>query len=199
MPRLAIQDEQLSIYDFLNLEMNAPAWERWELVRGQVVRAMAGASLAHGEIVQNIARALDNHLRTARPGCRVYTQDARVNDFADETSVLPDIVVRCGPRKRDEQSITDPLVLIEVLSKSTEDYDRGPKWAAYQAIESLQFHAVVDQYRLLVETNTRTDAGWQKDAVQGRSRQMEIPSLDFAMTLDEIYQGVVELERFGRS
>jgi hypothetical protein len=90
MSRLAIQDQRLSIFDFVNLEMNAPAWERWELIHGHVVRAMAGASLAHVEIVQNIARALGNHFRAMRPDCRVYTQDARVNSFADESSVLPD-------------------------------------------------------------------------------------------------------------
>lgn len=197
MTLLSFQDERLSFDDFLTLEMNAPAEERWELIAGRVWRMMAGASLAHAEIVQNVARALDNHLRARRPQCRVYVENARVNHAISETSVLPDIVVRCGPRKPEASSITDPVVIIEVLSPSTEARDRGVKWTAYQMMGSLAFHAVIDQRRLLVETNTRVGETWSKQDLQARTDRLSIPALDFAMPLDEIYDGVVELQGLG--
>jgi Uma2 family endonuclease len=86
-----------------------------------------------------------------------------------------------------------------VLSKSTEATDRGAKWSIYQKLDSVQFHAVVDQYRLLVETNTRVEGVWEKRDLQARDQRLEIPALGFSMTLDEIYDGVIELERLGRS
>jgi Uma2 family endonuclease len=162
------------------------AWEieqetRHELVDGYLY-AMTGASLRHDEIAMNIAAALHTHLKGTP--CRVYKSDIKIrvaNDF-----YYPDITVRCGRSadQADQFSLSDPQCIIEVLSPSTQRFDRGDKRLAYQQLSSLREYILVSQDEILVEHFV---ANLPVARLTGTSDTLDFASLDFSMTLEEIY------------
>ncbi len=155
---------------------------RHELVDGYLY-AMTGASLRHDEIAMNLAAALHAHL-SGGP-CRVYKSDIKVqvaNNF-----YYPDIVVRCddGHSTPNEYSLADPKVIIEVLSPSTQRFDRGDKRMAYQQIPSLSDYVLVSQDSHLVEhfSSEGSQVSLNRDA-----DSLVLESLDFSIRLSEIYR-----------
>src|SRR5438477_4369318 len=118
MPRLAIQDEKMTFDEFEELELEAPAEERWELIGGYIFRMMTGGTAAHNEIVINLSSRLQTHFRERAMPCRVYSENVKLERRELDLSVFPDIVVRCGPRAAGLLAIDDPVVIIEVHSPS---------------------------------------------------------------------------------
>ena len=164
---------------------------RHEFVGGQVY-AMAGGSPEHGALALAFGAELRGALRD-RP-CRVYSSDVRIrvlaNDLASGVSTYPDLSVVCGTLATaldDPDAITNPVVLVEVLSESTEAYDRGAKAALYRRIPSLQEYVLVAQSEALIEVYRRTDRGsWElRDARPGD--RIELVSLGIAMDVATIY------------
>ncbi len=134
---------RLSPEEYLAIERQASF--RNEYYAGEMF-AMTGASRQHNRIVTNIVVGLDNQLRD-RP-CNVYSRDMRVLIAETGLYTYPDIVVTCGEEQfRDEgdDTLLNPLVIIEVLSSSTEAYDRGKKFEHYQRIESLAEYLLISQ------------------------------------------------------
>ena len=128
-------------------------WENQQEIRHELVDgylyAMTGASLRHDEISMNLAAALHNHL--VGSSCRVYKSDIKVQ--VANNYYYPDIIVRCddGQSIANEFSLADPKVIIEVLSPSTQRFDRGDKRLAYQQKISLTYYLLVSQDSMLVE------------------------------------------------
>src|SRR5688572_27374319 len=120
--------------------------ERLEFVDGQIV-AMSAPSLEHGLIAENIAYSLRTRLRTG--GCRVLSQGTLVAADGSDDTFVPDVAVFCGTAQRRKVRGADvlgnPIVLVEVLSPSTADYDHGRKWLSYRGIGSLQHYLLVAQ------------------------------------------------------
>jgi Uma2 family endonuclease len=162
-----------------------------EFLDGRVY-AMAGASFQHGRIIWNTAGSLYNQL--AGGPCQAITNDLRVRVSASRMNTYPDIVVVCGePRFNDDRpdTLVNPSVLIEVLSPSTESYDRTTKWEHYQTLESLQEYVLIKQDTPRVEHYLRQDDGsWRYTATIGLDASVELPSLGCTLTLAQIYQGV---------
>src|SRR5215207_6350571 len=126
----------LSEEEYLAIERQAEF--RSEYVAGEMF-AMAGASRRHNRTVTNLVVALDNQLR-ARP-CNVYSNDMRVKVQSTGLFTYPDVVVTCGEERfadGEMDVLLNPVVIVEVLSDSTEAYDRGKKFESYQSIESLK-------------------------------------------------------------
>lgn len=175
-----------SFDDYLATERRAAF--RSELVDGQVV-AMAGASLRHNEIVSNVVEILRRQLR--RRGCGVYASDLRVLVPATQLATYPDVVVVCGePEIYDDQGDTllNPRLIIEVLSASTESFDRGEKFAQYRTLASLTDYVLIAQGRVLVEHFARQDDGrWLLASAGAEEEVLEIPALDCRLPLAEIY------------
>lgn len=122
--------------------------------------AMAGASRRHNVLVANLVRMLGNALLD-RP-CEVYPSDMRVASASREVFTYPDVVVVCGePTFADDRhdTLLDPLVIVEVLSDSTEAYDRGKKFEHYRGIASVQHYVLVAQDQPLIELYTRQGDG----------------------------------------
>jgi Uma2 family endonuclease len=164
---------------------------RHEFLDGRVY-AMAGASLKHGDIIQNTSSNLYIKLRGGP--CRAVTNELRVRVRATGLNTYPDIVVLCGePHLTDDHldTLTNPTILIEVLSPSTEAYDRGAKWRHYQQIDSLREYVLIAQDAPAIEHFVRQDDGsWRYEATIGLDAAVELPTIGCTLALSEVYQNV---------
>ncbi len=177
----------LTSEDYLAIERSAEG--KSEYLDGEMF-AMAGASEAHNLIVSNLIRSLGNRL-AERP-CRVYPGDLRVLVEATGLYTYPDVSVVCGePRlveDRHQDNLTNPQLLIEVLSPSTEAFDRGRKFEHYRAIPSLREYLLVAQEKSALELFLREGDGfWRFTAVQGIDSVLTLPTLGIELPLGEVY------------
>lgn len=175
--------------EYLALERSHP--ERHQYLAGEMF-AMGGASERHNLIVTNLVRDLSLQLK-GRPS-RTYANDMRVKVAPTGLYTYPDIVVVCGaPRFDDEQADTllNPTVLIEVLSPSTEAYDRGEKFAHYRRLESLAEYVLIAQDSVHVEHYVRQpDNQWLLSETNLLDGTLRLPSIQCELALAEIYDKV---------
>jgi Uma2 family endonuclease len=153
--------------------------------------AMAGGSRAHNEIVQNLVVALRALLRGS--GCRTYASDMRLHVEAKSAYFYPDVMVTCAESDlagdgRSLHQLTAPRVIIEVLSDSTEAFDRGEKFGAYQALVSLREYVLVPTSGEVVQVWRRTGSGWVSAAYQ--REPVPIESLGIALAPAAVFEGV---------
>jgi Uma2 family endonuclease len=150
--------------------------------------AMSGGTWEHSLVGQNIARELGNAL-LERP-CAVHGSDMRVKAIATERYFYPDVSVVCGqPYFEDEtrDTLLNPKVIVEVLSESTERYDRGDKFASYRTIDSLQDYVMASQTAPLIEHFSRqADGTWVFRAL-GPGERLVLPSLGCEIPVDRAY------------
>lgn len=164
-----------------------------EYISGEIV-AMSGASLAHNLITVNTVTQLYNQLTEG--GCRVFTSDMRVGIGAGISYFYPDVSVVCDePRFEDDtlDILVNPLVIIEVLSTSTESYDRGEKFAHYRQLESLQEYILIAQDRVRVEHYLRQGKQWLLSEFSVLEDVLPLVSIGAELSLHQIYR-FVELE-----
>lgn len=165
------------------------AIEKSEYIDGQI-RAMSGGSEPHASIPMNMAALLWNGLRGR--ACRVLSSDMKV--WAAGVYYYPDLSVVCGPsthRSGNKHIITNPVLVVEVLSPSTESKDRGEKFIRYQQIETLRSYLLVSQTEPRVELFERGENGhWDYTMVVGLDSMVTVPSLGAALALSEIYDQV---------
>jgi Uma2 family endonuclease len=177
--------------EYLALEEKAEFRSEFD---GSEIVAMAGGSLNHARIVRNIDRAFGRHLKD---GCESLTSDVKVHVESYQKFYYPDVLVICGKPKFYEKrndTIENPKLLVEVLSKSTEAKDRGEKFFAYQKLESVEEYVLVSQDKHLVEKFTKQDDGsWKYLATIGIESEIYFESVEETMKLSEIYD-LVEFE-----
>ncbi|HSU15029.1 Uma2 family endonuclease [Longimicrobium sp.] len=174
--------------EYLRLERSAG--HRSEFVNGRIY-AMGGASHAHNLIVFNLAREIGAQLR-GRP-CEAYVNDMRVKVRQTGIYAYPDLVALCEePRFEDGDfdTLLNPTVIIEVLSESTEKYDRGEKFAHYRRLDSLREYILVSQDRQRAEKYVRDGEGWVLTEVSGAEASLTIETLGCTIALAEIYERV---------
>ncbi|HEX3314037.1 MAG TPA: Uma2 family endonuclease [Gemmataceae bacterium] len=153
--------------------------------------AMSGASWHHNLVKDNLAREIGQQLKEGP--CRVVTSDLRVKVDATGLYTYPDIVVVCDePHFEDDvhDTLLNPRVVIEVLSDSTEKYDRGKKFGHYQRVASLQEYVLVAQDEPVVERYERQPTGWLLTTVRGLDAEFAFASIAATVSLREIYRGV---------
>jgi Uma2 family endonuclease len=152
---------------------------------------MSGASLAHNRINSNLVRELGVQLRD-KP-CDVFAQDLKTRTTPARFS-YPDVIVICGePEFLDENQdvVTNPTVIIEILSPSTEAYDRGGKFAAYQQSASFQEYVLVAQDRIAVEHYIRREGNlWLYERLDQPDGKLILPSVGCEVALSDIYYRV---------
>jgi len=163
-----------------------------EYIDGEIY-AMAGAKRNHSLINASIIALLYNQLQRRIPPCLVYTSDMRVKvDISNY--FYPDVTVVCGDALYDETELDmliNPALVIEILSPSTEVYDRRKKTPRYQKIESLQEYLLVAQDEAWVERYRRQpDGTWQYLAIIGLDSTVELTSINATPTLADIYENV---------
>jgi len=174
------------------LEHERRAEVRSEYLDGEVF-AMSGASREHGLIATNLTRELSLQLK-GRP-CETFTADMRVKVSAISLYTYPDVVVACGElvfEGEEPDTLLNPTLIVEVLSASTEAYDRGNKFKHYRQIPSLQEYVLVSQEQPQVERFVRRGDGeeWVWSAVTGLEATAHFASIDCRVPLAEIYDRV---------
>jgi Uma2 family endonuclease len=155
------------------------------------ITAMSGASREHNLIAVNVAGELRSQLRN-RP-CEVYGSDMRILVSQTGLYTYPDAVVVCGePRFQDDEvdTLLNPTLIVEVLSPSTESYDRGAKFAHYRRLASLQEYVLVAQDEVRVERYTRKGDEWLLTEFTRPDDSLRLASIDCEFPLSEIYAKV---------
>jgi Uma2 family endonuclease len=172
------------------LGMERAASFRSEYLRGYIY-TMAGTSIAHNTIVANFVRLLGN-MFVGRP-CRVFSSDMRVQVEAGSFYTYPDVVAVCGePVLTDAKmdTLTNPTVLVEVLSPSTEAYDRGKKFEYYRKLQSLREYVLVAQNRPFVEHYVRRDNKWELSDLSSLNGTLQLESIGCELALSDVYDKV---------
>jgi Uma2 family endonuclease len=163
---------------------------------------MAGESESHADISVNLVRELSNQLRGTL--CRVWTKDVKIRCGPEPTLqsktkglyAFPDLTVVCGKRQYHDQYkdvLLNPAVLVEVLSPSTESFDRGEKWLRYQTwLPTLMNYILVSQTAPQIEQYSRqTNGEWIYSFVEGLDREVHLSSIDCTLKLADVYDRVI--------
>jgi len=191
---VAIPQEQ---YPLRMTEKDYLAFERkseikHEFINGEVF-AMSGASRAHNLITMNTGASLHSQLR--KRDCEVYPADMRVKISTAHTYTYPDITVVCGkPTFADNEfdNLLNPTVIIEVLSPSTEAYDRGAKFRNYRKIDSLRDYILITQTSPRIERYQLLESGiWGLSDAEGEDAQITIDSIQCTLSLADVYEKVI--------
>jgi Uma2 family endonuclease len=173
------------------LAIDRAAEVRSEFLDGEMW-AMSGGSMWHSQLAMNISGELYNALRGTN--CRTFTSDLRVRVMPRRMYAYPDVTVVCGkPLLADDRQdiLVNPTAIFEVLSPTTEKYDRGTKFRYYLNIDTLKDYILVDQFAMRVEQYTRGTAGaWTFRACQQPQDELKIDSIGVALPLARIYDRV---------
>jgi Uma2 family endonuclease len=158
-----------------------------EYLEGEVF-AMAGGSKSHNLLVQSAATSLRLSLRGR--GCQVFAENVRLEVKENKYYTYPDVVVSCDLIDRqDPYFVRQPVLLVEVLSPSTAEYDHTTKFENYQKIAGLQHYLLVSQAAWIVEWFRRDEAGqWIYTLLTGPDATLEIPDLGLVLPLRELYE-----------
>ena len=165
---------------------------RSEYVDGEVCM-MTGASRKHSLVTLNVGRSLADQLR-GRP-CETYLNDMRVKVARTGAYVYPDVLVSCGSAEVEDEhddTLLNPTLLVEVLSPSTEAFDRGRKWEHYRRLPTLMDYLLVAQDRPRVERYTREGDGlWLFSETNGLDGVVSIDSVGCTLALRDVYERVL--------
>lgn len=183
----AAETLELTYAQYLSLEAETGGRHEW---LGGRVYAMAGGSPEHALLASAVGAEL-HRLARAR-GCRVASSDLKVRVLATGLATYADVTVLCGALERDPadpNAVTNPTVLVEVLSDGTELYDRGEKFLHYQRVPSLRHYLLVSQREPRVELYSREGDRWVYLQV-GAGESVELAALGGALSVDAVYAGI---------
>ena len=180
--------------EYLEFERNSEI--KHEYFDGEIF-AMSGASRKHNLIVANVIFSLMSQVRQ-RP-CRVYPSDMRLKIETTKLYTYPDVMIICGHDElfadNKEDMLLNPDVIIEVLSDSTENYDRGKKFEHYRKIVSLKEYVLISQNTRKIERFLKTEhLRWISDETDEEHTEIILESVGCALNLDEVYDKVFTIE-----
>jgi Uma2 family endonuclease len=182
---LAEKVEYISVEEYLEGEKLSQL--RREFIDGQVF-AMAGASKRHNQIIQNIGFRLRTRLQET--DCEIYLESIKVRPNAI-TFYYPGIVVTCESADDDEYVVHHPLLIVEVISPTSERTDRYEKLQIYRQIPSLREYVIVWQEEMLVEIHRRNEGQtWSVERFSRTEAEINFNSIDLTLKLPEIYQAI---------
>lgn len=193
MTAISRKYEMMSLDDFEELALDMPADGRWELIGGRVVRGVVGARWEHNRIIQNLASALLIQLRKSGSDCRPYVETFWLKEKSLDMKVLPDLMVRSGPLEQGATDLSDPVVIVEVVSPGSESRDRFEKWSFYQQIPSMKHYVLAARDQPHVEVFTQSDKGWSGyQVIEGLDQTLSLPAIGFETPLSDVYCDVFE-------
>lgn len=173
------------------LEMERASSEKHELHQGTVI-TMTGASLKHNQIVSNLLGNLHPFLKGK--SCQVFSSDLRTKIPATDTFTYPDLSIVCGePELMDEQfdTILNPSIIIEVLSPSTEKYDKGNKFFYYMQIQSLTEYFMISSMETYIHVaRKQNDSSWKFEEIKDVAASLLISTIQYNIPLSDIYYNV---------
>jgi Uma2 family endonuclease len=161
---------------------------RYEYIDGEVF-AMTGGTKPHNRIALNLATGLDSHF--AEKGCEVYIADVKVQVSPSGPYNYPDLVVTCDSRDRDSnQFVQYPCLIVEVLSPSTEAYDRGAKFTRYRRLNTLQEYVLIQSQQVGVECFRRNEQGLWVLYPYEAGETLTLESVGFSLPVEALYRRV---------
>jgi Uma2 family endonuclease len=181
---------KVTIKEYLKIEKDSNV--RHEFHDG-LIFALAGGTIEHGLIAGNIFIELGLALRENKKDRRPINSEVKLNISKLNKYLYPDVMVICGDIEKSTEnpaSVSNPIVIIEVLSKSTEGYDRGDKFFFYKQIQSLQEYILIDQYQPSIDRYSKKNDLWQITRVEGLEEHLLIPILGANIKLKNIYKDV---------
>lgn len=182
--------KQITPEEYLEIERTAE--NKHEYIRGEVI-AMAGASLIHNTIVSNVIGTIYPFLKNK--SCNIYPSDLRVSVSSAELYTYPDATIVCDePQMPDGRfdTITNPSVIFEIISPSTEDYDRGRKFFFYMQIPSLKEYILINSTNTYVQAARRqADGSWKFEDIRDMDATLSINTIGQSVPLKDIYANVV--------
>jgi Uma2 family endonuclease len=195
-PIVAYGKNKFTVEEYLQMEKAAT--ERHEYYQGEIFRmqghgellAMSGASPRHNILFTNIFTALA--IRLKGKTCQPYGPDLRIHIPQNTLYTYPDITIYCGEFKsaeEDEDSFVEPTVIIEILSPSTRNYDRGEKFMLYRDIPTLKEYMLADTKSVRVEIfRVNSNGHWELEEYKSLQDQLLLSSVQLSIPLSEIYQ-----------
>jgi Uma2 family endonuclease len=186
---VAVPKERFTLEEYIEFDKNSE--ERWEYFDGVVV-SMSGGTLAHNQISVNLLTELRDK---ESKGCEVLPADMRMKVPKALPYRYADVVVVCGPpvieRVQGLDVLVNPSLIIEILSPSTEAYNRGQKFVSYKSIDSFREYLLVAQDRPSITHYVRqADGSWLRSDVEGLDNEIELVTLSCKISLREIYAQV---------
>lgn len=176
--------EKMSLAAFLAWE--AQQAERYEFHQGEAF-LMVGGTARHNRVILNLVTRLVGHLDGSP--CQVFSEGMKVQ--AEERILYPDVMVVCGKAEAgDEQIITDPKLIVEVLSPTTKGYDRRDKFILYRTLPSLQQYVLVDPVDRRVEVHTRAGNDTWTLVDQSKAEVLDLASVGLAVPMSAVFKGV---------
>ena len=186
--------ERYTITDYLDIDNQSDIKNEYN---NGLIRSMSGGTLNHGIIGNNINSEINNSLKTSNKKCTSINGDVRIYIENANSFVYPDGIVVCGKietHDKDAHSIINPKLIIEVLSKSTESYDRGDKYHKYCSLESFCEYVLIDQYKPVVVTLFRSEKGvWEMISTIGLDKSVYLNSIDTYIKMEDIYRNSIGL------
>jgi Uma2 family endonuclease len=187
MIMVAVPKERLTIEEYIEFDKNSE--ERWEYFDGDVV-SISGGTLAHNRIATNFVGGLQG--KAVAKGCEVLAGDMRIKVPKASPYRYADIVVVCGPPVieivQGLDVLVNPSLIIEILSPSTEAYNRGQKFVSYKSIDTFREYLLVAQDRPLITHYVCDENGnWLRTDIEGLDNEIDIVTLSCKMSLREIY------------
>ncbi|WP_299455869.1 Uma2 family endonuclease [uncultured Microscilla sp.] len=171
------------------LELEQTEGIRYEYYQGEVF-AMAGSTKRHGQISFNTQKLIDNEMSD---DCRVYSGDVKVEIDQHKHYVYPDVVVTCNAddvENDQEVSVKHPSLVVEVLSKSTQGYDKNEKQKAYMRLPSLEYYMLIEQNTCEIELYSRQKDLWSYAFYNDPNQIIALPKLNLSLKVSDIYKRV---------
>jgi len=194
-PAIAYGKQKLTIEEYLQFEKASN--EKHEYYKGEIF-AMSGASNRHNWIFKNLYGNLAHQLK-GNP-CQPFGPDMRMHILENTLFTYPDISIYCGDptlTSFDEDTVVNPTIIIEILSRSTEQYDRGNKFKLYRDIPTLKEYILVDSESIRVESFQLNEKRlWELHEYRFLTEVLSIPALQLTIPLSEIYEGTKLVRNF---
>lgn len=189
--------DHISLKEYQSIEIQNQT--RYEFHNGSI-HAMAGGTIAHGLLCGNIFAELRSTLKDNNSNCTALSSEIKLHIEAVNSFVYPDAMVICAELKAsetDKNAVTNPILIVEVLSKSTANYDRGDKFYKYRQIPTLREYVLIEQEKAVVEVYSRqaTSDLWRIMRVEGLAKKVVLTSIGVDIELGALYEGV-NLELF---
>ncbi len=186
--------ESFTIKEYLAQEENA--LEKSEYYSGRIV-GMSGGSIDHAIIGSNINASLNTAVQNKKLACITLNSEARVYIDAADSFVYPDGMIVCGEveiSEVDPHAVINPILIVEVLSKSTERYDRGDKFHKYCSLVSFKEYVLIDSKKPVVDVLYREDhSSWRMVTTIGLDKEIYLHTLDTHVSMEAIYRNTLQL------
>ena len=183
---MAVPLQKLTLADFLTWEEQQP--QRHEFFRGETF-AMVGGTARHNRVILNLASRIGDHLDGT--ACQVFAENMKVQ--IPDGVLYPDVLVTCGKAEAgDEQIVSDPRLIVEVLAPSAGGYDKRDKFILYRTLASLREYALIDPVKRQVEVFTWAEGGTWTLTDQTAANVLTLSSIDCKLAMELVFKGVVK-------